>query len=216
MRTFRDAKIMAKSLRAELTSRRQIDISHGECLDIVSRQFGHDNWNVMAAKTAELAAISGDGSGGPASAASTTIPLLRIFSVEKAKTFYLDFLGCTLDWGAPTAADGTSFYGQVSRGNTTLHLTESAYDPSPGSTVFIWMQGLDDLQHDLNVKREQISIFGPGIWVPWPEDVPWAGGARTMSIADPFGNTLRFVEPNNQADRKGLASWRLPQPSPAP
>lgn len=27
-----------------------------------------------------------------------TIPILRIFSVEKAKEFYLDYLGFTLDW----------------------------------------------------------------------------------------------------------------------
>ena len=27
-----------------------------------------------------------------------TIPILRIFSVEKAKEFYVDFLGFTLDW----------------------------------------------------------------------------------------------------------------------
>jgi hypothetical protein len=26
------------------------------------------------------------------------IPILRVFSVEKAKEFYLDFLGFTLDW----------------------------------------------------------------------------------------------------------------------
>jgi len=26
------------------------------------------------------------------------IPVLRIFSVERAKEFYLDFLGFTLDW----------------------------------------------------------------------------------------------------------------------
>jgi hypothetical protein len=26
------------------------------------------------------------------------IPILRIFSVEKAKEFYLDFLGFTWDW----------------------------------------------------------------------------------------------------------------------
>jgi len=27
-----------------------------------------------------------------------TIPILRIFSVEKAKEFYVDYLGCTVDW----------------------------------------------------------------------------------------------------------------------
>lgn len=49
MRTYRDAKTMAKALREEL-SRRDLTLSHGECLDIVARQFGLDNWNVLAAK----------------------------------------------------------------------------------------------------------------------------------------------------------------------
>lgn len=47
MRTFRDSKAMAKSLSAEL-ARRSIVLSHGECLDIVARQFGLDNWNVLS------------------------------------------------------------------------------------------------------------------------------------------------------------------------
>lgn len=49
MRTYRDAKAMAKTLRAELAAR-EIDLSHGECLDIVARQFGLENWNVLSAR----------------------------------------------------------------------------------------------------------------------------------------------------------------------
>lgn len=30
--------------------------------------------------------------------ARRVIPVLRIFSVEKAREFYIDFLGFTLDW----------------------------------------------------------------------------------------------------------------------
>jgi hypothetical protein len=41
MRTFRGAKAMAKTLRAELLERKQVELSHSECLEIVSRQFGH-------------------------------------------------------------------------------------------------------------------------------------------------------------------------------
>ena len=44
-----DAKLAAKRLAAALKDRK-IDISHGECLDIVARQFGVKDWNVMAAK----------------------------------------------------------------------------------------------------------------------------------------------------------------------
>jgi hypothetical protein len=30
-----------------------------------------------------------------------TIPILRIFGVEKAKEFYVDYLGFSVDWGHP-------------------------------------------------------------------------------------------------------------------
>jgi catechol 2,3-dioxygenase-like lactoylglutathione lyase family enzyme len=204
MRTFRDAKTMAKALRAEMLARRQVELGHSECLEIVSRQFGLDNWNVLAARIEQLAHIHGDGATGPQSARVTTVPVLRIFSVDAALRFYVDFLGCSLDFGGPAEGEGTPFYGQVSRGRTTLHLTEVAYDASPGSTVFIWMTGLDDLHSELNRRRETVKVWGPAIWVPSPEEVPW--GARAMTIADPFGNHLRFNEPVDPADRD-LPRW---------
>ncbi|GJD60135.1 hypothetical protein CS379_14395 [Methylobacterium frigidaeris] len=49
MRTYRDAKAMAKTLREEL-GRRGTALSHGECLEIVARQFGLDNWNILSAR----------------------------------------------------------------------------------------------------------------------------------------------------------------------
>ncbi len=49
MRTFRDAKVMAKTLRQGLRERR-IDLSHSDCLELVARQFGLADWNTLAAK----------------------------------------------------------------------------------------------------------------------------------------------------------------------
>ena len=46
MRTYRDAKAMAKAMREALADR-QIDISHAQALEIVARQFGLDNWNIL-------------------------------------------------------------------------------------------------------------------------------------------------------------------------
>lgn len=48
MRTFRDAKAMAKTLRQGL-SERSIDLSHSDCLELVARQFGLADWNTLAA-----------------------------------------------------------------------------------------------------------------------------------------------------------------------
>ncbi|MGH7004343.1 MAG: glyoxalase superfamily protein, partial [Alphaproteobacteria bacterium] len=49
MRTFEDAKAMAKSLRQALRQK-NIEISHSEGLELVAAGFGFDNWNVLAAR----------------------------------------------------------------------------------------------------------------------------------------------------------------------
>ena len=49
MRNYKDAKTMAKSLRASLAAR-SVLLSHGECLEIVAKQFGFADWNTLSAK----------------------------------------------------------------------------------------------------------------------------------------------------------------------
>lgn len=49
MSTLTDAKAMAKSLRDAMAGRK-IALSHGECLEIVARQFGFADWNTASAK----------------------------------------------------------------------------------------------------------------------------------------------------------------------
>jgi hypothetical protein len=49
MHSFMDAKLMAKLLRQGLADR-QIDLSHSECLELVARQFGVANWNILSAR----------------------------------------------------------------------------------------------------------------------------------------------------------------------
>ncbi|MGF6174222.1 glyoxalase superfamily protein [Ensifer sp. 4252] len=53
MRSFLDAKMMAKSLRQALADRK-IDLSHGDCLELVAKQFGFQEWNMLAARLGEL------------------------------------------------------------------------------------------------------------------------------------------------------------------
>ena len=48
MRTFCDAKAMAKTLRRELAERK-LDLTHSECLELVAHQFGLTDWNTLAA-----------------------------------------------------------------------------------------------------------------------------------------------------------------------
>ena len=66
-----------------------------------------------------------------------TIPIMRIFDEDKAKEFYLGFLGMELDW-EHRFEDGYPIYMQVSLGDFVLHLSEHSGDcthPWPMSLV---------------------------------------------------------------------------------
>jgi uncharacterized protein len=49
MRDFRDAKVMAQTLREELAAK-NISITHSECLELVAKEFGWADWNTLSAK----------------------------------------------------------------------------------------------------------------------------------------------------------------------
>jgi hypothetical protein len=49
MRDFRDAKVMAHSLRDALKAK-TIEITHSESLELIAKTFGYENWNILSAK----------------------------------------------------------------------------------------------------------------------------------------------------------------------
>lgn len=49
MRTCKEAKAMAKSLRESLAAQ-SVSLSHCQCLEIVAKQFGCADWNTLAAR----------------------------------------------------------------------------------------------------------------------------------------------------------------------
>lgn len=53
MRSFLDAKSMAKSLRTGLAEK-SIHLSHSECLELVATQFGFHDWNILAARIGDI------------------------------------------------------------------------------------------------------------------------------------------------------------------
>lgn len=112
------------------------------------------------------------------------IPIFRIFSVEKAREFYVDFLGCTVDWEHrfDTAAP---LYMQVSRGALVLHLSEHHGDGAPGATAFVRMSGLAGFHREIAAKGYR--YLRPGI-----EPAPWGGSV--MTVTDPFANRIRFAD----------------------
>jgi hypothetical protein len=113
------------------------------------------------------------------------IPVLRIFDEAKAREFYLDYLGCSVDW-EHRFEPGMPVYMQVSRGNLVLHLSEHVGDGTPGSAVFIRTSRLDALHAELTARR--YKYYRPGI-----QEQSW--GLRDMTVIDPFGNRITFAEP---------------------
>jgi catechol 2,3-dioxygenase-like lactoylglutathione lyase family enzyme len=112
------------------------------------------------------------------------IPILRIFSLEKAKEFYLDFLGFKIDW-EHTFEENLPVYMQISRGDCVLHLSEHHGDSVPGVAVYIPMTDIEAFNQELLAK--QYKYLRPGII-----DQDW--DMREMHVIDPFGNKLRFAE----------------------
>jgi len=113
-----------------------------------------------------------------------TIPILRIFDEARAREFYIDFLGFTVDW-EHRFEPGMPLYMQASRAGLTLHLSEHHGDACPGSTLFVWMQGLDDFHREITAR--DYGDLRPGVERTFY-------GARCMEAIDPFGNRIRFNE----------------------
>lgn len=112
------------------------------------------------------------------------IPILRILERRSARDFYQGFLGFSLDW-KHRFAPHLPLYMQVSRGALILHLSEHLGDGTPGTVLYLRMEGIETFHEELAARTH--AFARPGI-----ESAPW--GARIMEIADPFGNRLRFAE----------------------
>lgn len=111
------------------------------------------------------------------------IPVIRIFAEDKAKEFYLDFLGFELEW-EHRFGEGYPLYAQVKRSGLTLHLSEHHGDATPGSTTFVPIEDIDSLHRELQAKAYAYAR-------PRVETVGWG---RVMEVTDPFGNRIRFCE----------------------
>ncbi|HWV53919.1 glyoxalase superfamily protein [Pseudorhodoplanes sp.] len=112
------------------------------------------------------------------------IPVFRIFSEEKAREFYLDFLGFTVDWEHCFEPD-MPIYMQVSRGPVVLHLSEHHGDACPGSTAYVRMRGVREFHSEISAKGYR--NLRPGV-----ESPDWTDAE--MTVTDPFGNRIRFGE----------------------
>lgn len=110
------------------------------------------------------------------------IPIIRIFDEEKAKVFYVKFLGMKVDW-EHRFEQGFPIYMQVSKGSLVFHLSEHSGDCTPGSKIFVNTSKLDELFKEVISSEYKYSK-------PEIETAPW--GDRTFTVTDPFSNKILF------------------------
>ncbi len=115
------------------------------------------------------------------------IPIMRIFDEARAREFYVDYLGCTVDW-EHRFDERAPLYMQVSRGDMVLHLSEHHGDGSPGHTVYVGANGVRELHAELQTR--DYPYLNPGVG-PSPGDDE---DGDCVTLRDPFGNCLRIDE----------------------
>ena len=113
-----------------------------------------------------------------------TIPILRIFDIEKAKDFYCGFLGFEVQWEHHFSDDSPAYI-EVSRDGITLHLSEHHGDCTPGATVFVWMTGIEEFHEEITSKNYKYNK--PGLEATFYD-------AKCVEVIDPFSNRIRFNE----------------------
>ena len=112
-------------------------------------------------------------------------PILRIFDEARAREFYVDFLGFTVNWEHRFEED-FPLYMEVACDGCVLHLSEHHGDCCPGGAARIEVIGIEDFQKGLVAARYKYAK--PGL-----HETQW--NTREMTITDPFGNRLVFFEP---------------------
>jgi len=185
MRTFLDSKAMASAMRERLASS-GVTITHSQALEIVAGQFGFDTWNILSARIAAQQPRRDDGGVGLEAAA----PIIRIFDEAKAREFYLEFLGCSVDWQHRFEPDAP-LYMQVSRGAMVLHLSEHSGDATPGANAVVFAKDVEKLHGELLARNYRYNR--PGL-----QKQDWG---LEMQVIDPFGNRLRFIQQDAEQDR---------------
>jgi hypothetical protein len=116
------------------------------------------------------------------------VPILRIFDVDRAREFYLDWLGFKVDFEHRFDDDSPLYMG-ISRDDLVLHLSEHSGDGTPGSFVYVTARGVAELHREL--QSRPYRYLNPGLG-------KGPAGGDCICLLDPFGNTLRIEETIDQ------------------
>jgi len=195
MRDFRDAKIMAKTLRAMLAEK-QLAVSHSESLELIAKTFGLANWNVLAAaidresRAHVLAADDDDTSfSGPRTPAMS--PSFIVSDVPRTIAFYCEKLGFSVGFSAP---DDDPFFAVLYRDGAQLFVkSQGGIAPVPNNTrhrhlrwdAYVYAPDPDAVYADFSARGTPFSQ-------PLRDT---HDGLRGFEVTDPDGFVLFFGRP---------------------
>lgn len=166
------ATTAARTLRRDLAAL-GLDVSHSAALELVAHQAGFRDWNTAAAATT-----------GPAGQLRAPVPVLRVQDGAAALEFYTAVLGFTCLWEHRFEPD-LPLYARVRRDDAELDLSEHYGDGTPGTVVWVPVRDVRELRRELAPRLAPRQF--PGV----EDDAP---GGPTMTVLDPFGNSLRFCQ----------------------
>jgi catechol 2,3-dioxygenase-like lactoylglutathione lyase family enzyme len=112
------------------------------------------------------------------------IPVLHVGSSIAAEEFYCNRLGFRQDFAYRPFGNDDPCYMGIVRDSVELHLSSFSGDGGPDGAVFLIVKDLDALHDELIAKGVAIALA--------PTEQSW--GNREMYIADPDGNSIRFVQ----------------------
>jgi catechol 2,3-dioxygenase-like lactoylglutathione lyase family enzyme len=115
-----------------------------------------------------------------------TKPIFRIFDYQKAKEFYIDWLGFKIS-GEFKFDNNSPLYLIITLDEIEIHLSEHHGDCSPGAKIMI--ENFIGLTHfHENLLKKEYKYNKPSI-----ERAFWNTDISCMEVVDPFGNKILFT-----------------------
>lgn len=115
------------------------------------------------------------------------VPALRITDSARSKSFYVEQLGFRVEW-EHRFGPGFPVFLSVARDGMQIYLTEHSGDCQVGGLVHFVIEDVDAWHREF-AGRGVRATEAPN------DDL----GFRNMTVTDPDGNQLRFMEPSNES-----------------
>jgi catechol 2,3-dioxygenase-like lactoylglutathione lyase family enzyme len=124
------------------------------------------------------------------------VPALRITDYQRSKSFYVERLGFRVEWEHRFEPHFPVFMA-ITRDDMEIYLTEHSGDCQVGGLVHFVIE-------DVDAWHQEFQERGVRATEPPNNDL----GFRNMTITDPDGNQLRFMEPSSESAESSTAPER--------